>query len=249
MNKILLEINNISLELSGLEKPILSNLNYQINANDFIIILGSNGSGKSSLLKLLDKRYQATRGSITLNQQVLDKIPAHEFSRKVITLTQNSHESLFGSLTVLENYLIFKQRHQPKLFSFSNKKDREFFSIYIQDFNPNLPNKLDQLVDKLSGGEKQALALALSVLYPPEILLLDEHTSALDPKSAERLMALTQRVVSDNKITCILTTHDLDIAMQYGNRILALRQGQIHQTIDYDKKKILNQMELLNACY
>lgn len=236
-----IQIKNISLTFPGLEIPVLSDINYEINAHDFIIVLGSNGSGKSSLLKLLDRRYIPTSGTILFNQQSLEKIPSKIITKKIITLTQNTEDSLFGSLTVFENYLLIHPSH--------SKKDRDYFAFYIQDFNPNLPNKLDQLVEKLSGGEKQALALALRVLYPPEILLLDEHTSALDPKSAERLMAVTERVVSENHITCILTTHDLDIALQYGNRILALRQGKIYQSIDADKKKILNQQELLMQCY
>lgn len=249
MKTALLSIENVSLKLSGIEKPILSHINYQIHQGDFIIILGSNGSGKSSLLKLLDRRYQSTSGNILLHNKPLAALSSKEFSHKIITLTQNTHDSLFSSLTVFENYLLVKQRHQSRFFSFRHKKDRDYFAGYLQDFNPNLPHKLDQIVDKLSGGEKQALALALSVLYPPEILLLDEHTSALDPKSAHNLMAITQRVVKKHQITCLLTTHDLDIAMQFGNRILALRQGEIFQKIDLDKKIHLTQQDLLAACY
>lgn len=249
MTTPLLKIENMTLAFHGLENPILSGINYQINKGDFIIILGSNGSGKSSLLKLLDKRYHPTSGKITLDDEPLEKISAKEFSNRVITLTQNCHDSLFTSLTVLENYLLVKTRHESKLFSISTQKEREYFSGYLQEFNPKLSTKLDQVVEKLSGGEKQALALALSVLYPPEILLLDEHTSALDPKSGKQLMALTDRVISQHHITCALTTHDLDIAMNYGNRILALRHGEIYQAIDYDKKKKTTQQELLTVCY
>lgn len=249
MNLDSLNIKNVSLTFPKLENPILSNISYQVNKGDFVIILGSNGSGKSSLMKLIDRRYQPTSGNIYLDDRLIEKISVAEFSKKVITLTQNCHDSLFTSLTVLENYLLVKQRHESKLFSIRHKHEREFFSEYLLEFNPNLPKKLDQVVEKLSGGEKQALALALSVLYPPEILLLDEHTSALDPKSAQQLMALTQRVVSQHHITCMLTTHDLDIAMQYGNRILALKHGEIYQTIDYDQKAKTSQQELLSACY
>jgi putative ABC transport system ATP-binding protein len=105
------------------------------------------------------------------------------------------------------------------------------------------------VVDRLSGGERQALTLALSVLYPPSILLMDEHTSALDPKAAQQLMMLTQRVVTEHRITCLLTTHDLDIALEYGNRILALRQGEVFHSIENDKKTGLSQQDLLAVCY
>lgn len=249
MNSALLDISHVSLELPGADRPVLSGVNYHVHDGDFVIILGSNGSGKTSLLKLLDRRYQATAGHIFLNKKLLDEFSAHEFSRAVVTLTQNTHESLFGSLTILENYLLVKQRHESKLLSISNKIEREFFAEYIREFNVNLVDKLNQVVDKLSGGEKQALMLALSVLYPPSILLMDEHTSALDPKAGQQLMELTQRVITQHRITCLLTTHDLDIALKYGNRILALKQGEIFQHFEQDKKKNLNQEDLLNICY
>lgn len=229
MTSTILSLQHVSLQLPSVEKPILSDIHYQVKEGDFIVLLGSNGSGKSSLLKLLDNRYQSTSG-------VIHKAP-HCTMR---TLTQNCHESLFTSLTVLENYY---------LFTLNKKADKHFFADYIKKFNVNLANKLDQTVEKLSGGEKQALALALSVLHPPKILLLDEHTSALDPKSAQQLMALTQQVVSQNHMTCILTTHDLDIALQYGNRILALRNGRMLQVIDDGEKAKLDQTTLLAACY
>lgn len=245
----LLNIQNVCLQASGIDKPILSGINYQVGKGDFIIILGSNGSGKSSLLKLIDQRYQPTSGVIFLNDRPLARYSAAELSQTVITLTQNTNESLFGSLTLLENYLLVKQRHEAKLFSFANKNEREFFANYLLEFNVNLASKLDQLVDRLSGGEKQALALALSVLYPPKILLLDEHTSALDPKSGQDLMALTHKIVSEHHITCMLTTHDLDIALTYGNRILALRHGEVYKVIESEEKKTLTQKDLLEVCY
>lgn len=245
----LVKIDNVTLKLSNVEKPILSDINYEVKKGDFVIILGSNGSGKSSLLKLLDRSFMPTAGALSLNDRSLSGYSAKEFSTRVITLTQNTHESLFSSLTILENYLLAKQRFESSLFSIRSKKEIDFLQTYLQEFNPNLPNKLNQIVDKLSGGEKQALALALSVLHTPEILLLDEHTSALDPKSAQHLMALTQKIITKHHITCMLTTHDLDIALQYGNRILALQHGKIHQVIDLDKKTRLTQHDLLSVCY
>lgn len=230
MKNLILSLDNISLNLPGVEKPILSNINYKITEGDFIVILGSNGSGKSSLLKCIDQRYQPTSGKISFIKSKM----------KITTLGQNCHESLFPTLTILENYY---------LFSSGKKTDKEFFINYLNEFNPNLSIKLDQLVQTLSGGEKQALALALSVLYPPDILLLDEHTSALDPKSAQTLMEITHRAIQQHNITCMLTTHDLDIASQYGNRILALRNGRMFQVIEHEDKKVLDQNKLLAACY
>jgi putative ABC transport system ATP-binding protein len=249
MNPPLLEFKKTSLKLKGASQSILSSISYGVNENDFVIILGSNGSGKSSLLKLIDKRYQASSGEIWINGQALEKYASKTFHRSVKTLTQNCPESLFEGLTVLENYLLVKQQEDSKLFVISTKKEREYFGEYVKAFNANLPSKLDQIVDQLSGGEKQALALALTILYPPRILLLDEHTSALDPKSAGNIMALTKKMVQKYKITCLLTTHNLSEAAQYGNRILVLKEGKIHKTIESAEKENLREAELLTMCY
>lgn len=245
----LLEINNVSLAFPSLDRPVLETINYQVSAHDFIIILGSNGSGKSSLLKLLDRRYQTTSGNILLHDKKIDHYASKLFSKKITTLTQNAHDSLFISLTLFENYLLVKERYTKSFFISRSLRERQFFADYLQAYNPNLSHKLDQTVEKLSGGEKQALALALSMLHPPGILLLDEHTSALDPKSATQIMMLTQAKAEEHGITCILTTHDMDIALQYGNRILALKQGQVHQAIDEKEKKKLTREKLLVECY
>lgn len=249
MNTALLTLSDVGLTIPTLDRPILSNINYQVYSGDFVIILGSNGSGKSSLLKLLDKRYTITHGKILFNGKSLKHYPDRIFSREIKTLTQNYQESLFPNLTVLENYLLIKQQYEALSFSLNHSIEQKFFSEYISSFNVKLPHKLHQVVDRLSGGEKQALALALTVLYPPKVLLLDEHTSALDPKTAETIMALTKSIVEKNHITCLLTTHDLSEAKHLGNRILALKNGYIHQAIEASEKANITQAELLAACY
>lgn len=249
MKQTILELQNVSLQIPGNDIDILTDIHYQVHAGDFIVILGSNGSGKSSLLKLLDQRYHPTSGNILLNHKILSDYSRKEISHKIKTLTQNCHESLFTSLTIIENYLLVKEHYEPNLFSMKNKTEREFLKNYLLKFNKNLPNKLDQVVEHLSGGEKQALALALTVLYPPELLLLDEHTSALDPHSSENIMQLTQSIAEEFKITCLLTTHDLSVAESFGNRILALKQGKAHQVIESDAKSQTTRKALLTACY
>jgi len=245
----LLELENIFLEIPKCDAPILNRINYTVYAGDFIVILGSNGSGKSSLLKLIDGRYSATAGQIVLDGKLLRNYSSKKSSRAIKTLTQNCHDALFISMTVLENYLLVKQQYEPKLFSLQNKRERKFFQEYLAQFNVKLSDKMDQVVANLSGGEKQALALALIMLYPPRILLLDEHTSALDPSSAENLMRLTDKMIKQQHMTCLLTTHDLAIAEQYGNRIVALKNGRVHQQIEREEKIQANQALLLAACY
>lgn len=249
MSALLFDIQNIDLQLSKSEKPILSNITYQIQKEDFIIVLGSNGSGKTSLLKLLDQQYQPSSGNIFLNGKLLTDYSKIELSHSIKTLTQNVNESLFASLTIFENCLLTKKIHQSPLSYMKKSNERAFFKDYLAPFNMKLSSNLDQIVDSLSGGEKQSLALALKVLYPPRVLLLDEHTSALDPKSSEIIMALTQEIAKKYAITCLLTTHNLNIAKNYGNRILTLKNGKISQYIEAKEKEKLTSHDLLASCY
>lgn len=234
----LLRLENISLKFA--ETTALSNINYEIQNGDFIILLGSNGSGKSTLLKLLYRMYQPASGNISFLGISLHTHRAKSFSRQVAVLTQNCNETLFPSMTVYENYLIARD---------SQPTNRDYFKNYLQDYNKNLSDKLDLPVNKLSGGEKQVLALALCLLKPPALLLLDEHTSALDPKTSNEIMQLTKKMISKYNISCVLTTHDLDIALNYGNRILMLEQGKIKRTINFEEKQLLNRSILLQQYF
>lgn len=249
MNNNILQLRDVCLTLPSLDKPILHSVNYQVNSGDFVILLGSNGSGKSSLLKLLDRRYQRTAGDIIFNGSNLDTFRQKDLAKSISTLTQNCGDSLFGTLTVLENCKLVQFRHKSSRTQFSKNNTKEFFGNYLEEFNCNLPDKLNEITSNLSGGEQQALALALSLLHPPQILLLDEHTSALDPKIAVQLMRFTDVLIKKHNITCILTTHDLDIAANYGNKILALRNGKVHCCIDKYPGNNYTIEDLLEVCY
>ena len=223
----LCQIKNVRLVFPGADRPILENINYTINSGDRIILLGGNGSGKSSLLKLLNRTYKPTDGEVFLKQQKLRRIPRRQLSQRVVTVTQDLRDSLFFNMTVLENCLLWETRFQTISFKISERKDKSFYADYLAGFHSQLPKKLDTCVAALSGGERQSLVLALCLLHPPELLLLDEHTSALDPKIAINLINYTENLLAEKHITCVLTTHNLDIALKYGNRLLALAEGQM----------------------
>jgi len=249
MKSPLFYLSNVSLTIPGINKQVLRDIFFEINSGDFIILLGSNGSGKSTLLKLLDGRLECSAGQLLYENNPIKNYSSQSLALRIKTLTQNCHESLFPSLTIFENYLIVKQQYQPGIFSMKEKMDREFLSDYLSTFNAKLAMNLNQSVEKLSGGEKQALALSLTMLYPPSCLLLDEHTSALDPKTAEHLMSLTAEIIQKHKITCVLTTHDLSIAEQYGNKIISLKNGQLFRNIDKSEKSLMKQFNILAECY
>lgn len=231
----MLNLQNINFHLPENNRSILRNISCKVNEGDFIILLGSNGSGKSTLLKLIQRQYHMTSGEATLLNKSLHQYKNDVYSRLVSTLTQNCHEALFPALTVYENYFLFQKE----------KSNKTALKNHLHEFNPNLCNKLDILVQELSGGEKQALALALYLLNPPKLLLLDEHTSALDPKTSAQIMLLTQKFITKHHMTCIMTTHDLDIAMQYGNKIVILKEGKIANELDKSNMEMLTKENLV----
>lgn len=248
-NTHLCQIDHIGLNFPGADRPILQGINYTIDRGDRVMLLGSNGSGKSSLLKILNRVYQPTSGLIYLNGIALQKIPGKSFSQQVVTVTQDLRDSLFFNLTVLENCLLWETRFQKLSLEISKKKEKSFYQEYLVDFHRQLPAKLETCVAALSGGERQSLVLALCLLHPPELLLLDEHTSALDPKIAVTLIEYTEKLLQEKSITCVLATHNLDIAINYGNRLLALSDGQIKLQANGNEKTKLSHEEILEKCY
>lgn len=242
----MIEINNVKFNLpQGLS--IIKGIACHINAHDFVVLLGSNGSGKSTLIKLLNRSYRPSSGNITLNGEHIENFSSKHYAKKVITLTQFVRESLFFDLTIEENALMIETAHTPK--QFSRKSFCNQLKAYLQDFNVKLGNALTSPLYNLSGGEQQILAFALYLRHQPQLLLLDEHTSALDPKTATKVMQFTANLIKEKRLTCIMTTHNLDFATQYGNRLLALNQGKI---VFDNQKHHLQQCDrqfLLDKCY
>ncbi len=242
-------LKQIDLRIPGADRPILKNINYSINRGDRVILLGSNGSGKSSLLKLLNRTYAPTKGKIYLHQQNLQNFSSKQLSQAVVTFTQDLRDSLFFDLTVVENCVLWESRFKKNLFKLTHFTDDKFLKEYLAGFHPQLPNRLRTSVSALSGGERQSLVLALCLLHPPDLLLLDEHTSALDPKIALSLIKYTERLLIDRSITTVIATHNLDVALHTGNRLLALAAGEIRLQADGIEKQNLTEEEILEKCY
>lgn len=232
----IIEIKNLTIQFDKQKLPLFSNLNYKIKSGDFVLLLGSNGSGKSSLLKILNGEFQPKSGEVSLLNQSVFNLKQNKRRKLITYLNQNTQESLFPSLTVLENAKLF-----------ARKINKNNLQQHLSKFNQELPLKLNDLVNDLSGGQKQALALALIMLQPPQLLLLDEHTSALDPVAAKHIMQLTQQLVDRYKITCVMTTHHLPFAHEYGNRIIALRDGKALLFDEATEAK--NRVEVIEKCY
>ncbi len=216
--KPLLQINDVNFNLpSG--QVILHQINAQIMPGEFVILVGSNGSGKSSLIKLINQQYRLREGDINLNGENIQKFSRKKLSEQMITLTQFVKDSLFIDLSVFENAKLITP------FKSINK-----LKEYLHAFNPNLAEAVKKPVAELSGGEQQQLAFALYMTKQPKLLLLDEHTSALDPVAAEKIMQMTHDYVRRHHITCLMTTHNMNFAERFSDRLIAMKNGRLIQS-------------------
>jgi putative tryptophan/tyrosine transport system ATP-binding protein len=235
----LLEVDRVSFSVPGRALPILDEVNFTLRERDFLILLGGNGSGKSSLLKIINQYYQHTAGTVTYAKPLM--------KHNILTITQKPADSLFMELTVLENAILLESRSGKKM------RTRKLFVQELRNdlstFNGRLADALQTPICQLSGGEQQILMLALCMRQQPKLLLLDEHTSALDPKTAEKVMQFTDTLIKRERMTCIMTSHHLDFSLRFGNRLLAMNQGQVVYQADAAQKATITRDDLLRCCY
>lgn len=222
-------------------QKILNNIDLAIDEGDFVIVVGANGSGKSTLLKVLNGTVRPDCGQVIVDDQGIVGQKIHQTARIVATLTQDLRHSTFSELTVAMNLDLALSRS-----STSNKIDKK---TYLSSFNPSLTDRLDVMAGQLSGGQRQSLALAMCFAHTPKLLLLDEHTSALDPKAQASLMTLTNAHVGEKKLTTIMVTHSLEQALQFGNRLVVIKDGQIAADINALEKAALSKNDLIALAY
>ena len=238
------EIHNLSLRLQK-NNYLLYNISYEVYQNDFIVILGLNGSGKTSMLKILNGSIKNYSGSIKIAHQEIKKIPYSTYTNYVSTITQNIEDGLFMDFSLMHNFQLYADSFRSQ----NNYKPFDDFLALLKSINVRLQHLLSAKASTLSGGEKQCFLLALHLFFKRNLLLLDEHTSALDPKTAKNIMCITAEQLLKQNITCIMTTHSLDDALQYGNRLISMKNGQIIRTFNGEAKLKLTKADLLNFCY
>ncbi|OGT45800.1 MAG: hypothetical protein A3E82_07185 [Gammaproteobacteria bacterium RIFCSPHIGHO2_12_FULL_38_11] len=236
--KPLIELKNATFAVNK-DRNIINNISTVIYPGDFVVILGGNGSGKSTLLKLINRTYPLSSGEINLKDKSIASYNSKAIRREMVTITQFIADSIFTDLTIEENALLIDEKNAVTA----------TLPYYLSEFNPQLSKALKTRVKNLSGGEQQILAFALYLRNQPDLLLLDEHTSALDPKKSDSVMAITQKIIQQKKITCLMTTHQLDYAVKYGNRVMALREGEVVFEANAVEKNALSITDLLMYCY
>lgn len=209
------------------EMCLFENYNLTIKDGEFVSVVGSNGSGKTSMLNIICGSIPVEDGKIFLDGKDITNEKEYKRNRKIGRVYQNPAFGTCPSMTILENMSLAD--HKGKFFGLQrgvSKKRTEYYQELLKPLNLGLEDKMHVKVGSLSGGQRQAMALLMSTMTPIEFLILDEHTAALDPKTAEIIMELTGKIVKEKKLTAIMVTHNLRYAVEYGDRILMMHQGQ-----------------------
>ena len=211
------------------EKKALNGVDLHLNSGDFVTILGSNGAGKSTLFGAIAGSFVVDEGTIRLDGQNITSLPDYKRSKFIGRLFQDPLKGTAPSMTIEENlalaYLRASEKRSP--FSVVTAKDRAEFREKLAQLELGLEDRMDHPVGLLSGGQRQALTLLMATLVTPKLLLLDEHTAALDPATAEKVLALTKKIVAENHITCLMITHNIPSALSLGNRTIMMNNGRI----------------------
>lgn len=223
------------------EVCILKNFNLEIKKNDFIIVIGSNGSGKTSLLNLIAGTIKPEEGRILLDDKDISSYKDFERSRWLARIFQNPLAGTASELTILENFRLASLRTSAKGFKTgTGDKFKALVKDRISILNLGLENKVDQEMGSLSGGQRQALALLMAIMDETKLLLLDEPTAALDPRTSILIMKLTEKVIKEFSLTALLVTHQLKDVIGHGTRIIQLKEGQIIRDLEKKSKDELN---------
>jgi len=210
----------------------LNKVSLTINENDFLILLGSNGSGKSTLLNAIAGSFLLDAGEINIDRVGVTNLEEYKRAKYVSRIFQNPMQGTIPELSILENFRLAALRTKTKVLKIgADKVFEDLVKSKIETLNMGLENKVNQNIELLSGGQRQALTLLMSVMDSTKVLLLDEPTAALDPRSSEMVMQTAQTIITNNKLTTILVTHRLKDAIDFGNRLMFMKEGNVDKDI------------------
>ncbi len=212
------------------EKCALQDLSLRLEDGDFATIVGSNGAGKSTLFNAIAGSFYPDEGYIKLDEADITFVKEHVRSQYIGRLFQDPLMGTAPNMTIEENLSVAYLRASSRekgIFSRTGKKEKAFFREQLEQLNMGLEDRMEHPVGLLSGGQRQALTLLMATVVTPKILLLDEHTAALDPATAAKVMSLTKRIVAERHITCLMVTHNMNQALEAGNRTLMMDSGKI----------------------
>jgi putative ABC transport system ATP-binding protein len=228
------------------KRVIINSLSLTVKKGEFVIILGGNGAGKSTLFNLISGNLKLTTGKIKILAEDISHLSEEKRAKYIARVFQDPKMGTAPRMSVSENLLLAMYRGQKRgLQKRQLKQQQEYFMKLLKLIGNGLENHLNTPTGHLSGGQRQALSLLMTTMGNPDLLLLDEHTAALDPKTSTQLMKLTNKRILENQLTCLMITHRLEDVLKYGHRLIVLEKGQIVKDVNTMEKKQLKMSDLL----
>ena len=228
------------------EKQVLRNLDLTLKEGDFVTIIGGNGAGKSTMLNMVAGVYPVDSGSITIDGVDVTKLPEHKRAKYIGRVFQDPRMGTATDMWVEENMSIANKRGMKRGLRWAiTNKDREMFKKELKQLDLGLEDRLNTKMGLLSGGQRQAITLLMAAMKKPKLLLLDEHTAALDPKTAAKVLEITDKLISENNLTALMVTHNMKDAIAHGNRLIMMNAGKIIIDVSGEEKKKLTVESLL----
>ena len=245
----MLEIKNISKTFNAgtiNEKKALRDVSLTLNDGDFVTVIGGNGAGKSTLLNAICGTWQVDCGKIIIDGKDVTSTPEHKRAKYLGRVFQDPMMGTAADMEIQENLALAKRRGKLRGLGWGiSKKEREEYKQLLSSLGLGLEERMTSKVGLLSGGQRQAVTLLMSAMAEPKLLLLDEHTAALDPKTAEKVLEITEDIVNKNRLTTLMITHNMRDAIKHGNRLIMMNEGKIIVDICGDAKKNLTVEDLL----
>lgn len=228
------------------EKNALSGLTLSLNKGDFVTVIGGNGAGKSTMLNAIAGVYPVDSGNIVIDDVDVTYLPEYKRAAYLGRVFQDPMTGTAASMGIEENLALALRRGQRRTLNWGiTSEERDTFRERLKILDLGLEDRLTTKVGLLSGGQRQALTLLMATLKQPKLLLLDEHTAALDPKTAAKVLELSAKIVDENKLTTMMITHNMRDAIQYGNKLVMMHEGRVIYQVEGDNKKKLHVKDLL----
>lgn len=229
------------------EKKALNGVNLTLADGDFVTVIGGNGAGKSTLLNMITGAYSVDSGSIVIDDINITNMPEHKRAKYFGRVFQDPMTGTAATMEIAENLALAARRGKRRTLKFGvTSKEKEKYKEMLKILDLGLENRLTSKVGLLSGGQRQAVTLLMATLQNPKLLLLDEHTAALDPKTSAKVLQISDRIIRENNLTAMMVTHNMHDAITYGNRLIMMHEGRVILDISGEEKKQLTVEILLH---